>query len=136
MKRKDFSRKANSYAPVLMNDSYASFRFSKRGTEVLSPLAKTKLNFSGKHDRKMSLMSNTVAMRSENVSFRGVSMGGQGGSETVKISNTENGGFAGFGSKKTRHQSLADSAPKRQMVQSRDGNTLFNNVQRRTSVPQ
>ncbi len=134
MKRKDFSRKANSYAPVLMNDSYASFRFSKRGTEVLSPLAKTKLGFSGKHDRKMSLMSNTVAMRSENVSFRGVSIG-QAGSETVKISS-ENAGFAGFGSKKTRHQSLADSAPKRQMVQSRDGNTLFNKVQRRTSVPQ
>ena len=38
MKRHDFSRKPNSYAPILVNDTYSNFRFSKRATEVLSPL--------------------------------------------------------------------------------------------------
>jgi hypothetical protein len=38
MTRKDFSRKPNSFVPVLMNDNYSNFRFSKRATDVLSPL--------------------------------------------------------------------------------------------------
>ena len=39
---RDFQRKANSYAPILINDGYSNFRFSKRAIEVLSPLSKSK----------------------------------------------------------------------------------------------
>lgn len=46
MSRKDFSRKQNSYAPVLMNDTYSNFRFSKRANDLLSPLSKGKFGFS------------------------------------------------------------------------------------------
>jgi len=59
MAKRDFARKANSYVPVLMNDSYSNFRFSNRATEVLSPLSKGKFGFTNnqmsKHLRKMSL---------------------------------------------------------------------------------
>ena len=50
MNRKDFSRKPNTFAPVLLNDGYSNFRFSKRAGEILSPLSKTKfgLNLKGR----------------------------------------------------------------------------------------
>lgn len=37
--RRDFARKTNSFAPVLINDSYSNFRFAKRAGEVFSPLS-------------------------------------------------------------------------------------------------
>lgn len=43
MTRKDFSRKPNSFAKVLMSDNYSNFRFSKRAVEVLSPLNTKKI---------------------------------------------------------------------------------------------
>ena len=45
MTRKDFSRKPNTFAPVLINDGYSNFRFSKRAGEILSPLNKSKFGF-------------------------------------------------------------------------------------------
>ena len=59
MAKRDFARKSNSYAPILMNDSYSNFRFTNRASEVLSPLSKSKFGFTNhrmsKHLRKMSL---------------------------------------------------------------------------------
>ena len=56
MSRKDFSRKANSYVPVVLNDSYSKFRFQKRANEILSPLSKTKFGFTVRSNlRKMSV---------------------------------------------------------------------------------
>ena len=61
MSRKDFSRKSNSFAPVLVNDHYSNFRFSKRAGEVLSPLSKTKFGFTtAKINRKMSFLRNEI----------------------------------------------------------------------------
>ena len=57
MERKDFSRKNNSFAPVLVNDSYANFRFSKRAGEVLSPLSKSKFGFTMQSTQKLRKMS-------------------------------------------------------------------------------
>ena len=57
MERKDFSRKNNSYAPVLVNDSYANFRFSKRAGEVLSPLNKSKFGFTIQSSKKLRKLS-------------------------------------------------------------------------------
>ena len=59
MSRKDFSRKTNAFAPALINDGYANFRFSKRAGEVLSPLNKTKFGLTTRTSmRKMSLGPN------------------------------------------------------------------------------
>ena len=59
MAKRDFARKSNSYAPVLMNDSYSNFRFTTRASEVLSPLSKGKFGLTNFHMtknlRKMSL---------------------------------------------------------------------------------
>ena len=65
MVRKDFARKPNTFAPVLMNDSYSNFRFSKRAGEVLSPLSTKKfgLNRSSMF-RKMSMMTHSELMNS------------------------------------------------------------------------
>jgi hypothetical protein len=55
MNRKDFSRKLNSFAPILINDNYSNFRFSKRAGEVLSPLSTKKFEFGSRSImRKMS----------------------------------------------------------------------------------
>ena len=48
LSRKDFSRKPNTFAPVLLNDGYSNFRFSQRAGEILSPLSKTKFGFNMK----------------------------------------------------------------------------------------
>ena len=57
MERKDFSRKNNSFAPVLVNDNYANFRFSKRAGEVLSPLSKSKFGFTMRSNQKLRKLS-------------------------------------------------------------------------------
>ena len=57
MERKDFARKNNSYAPVLVNDSYSNFRFSKRAGEVLSPLSKGKFGFSMQSSKRLRKLS-------------------------------------------------------------------------------
>ena len=59
MSRKDFSRKANSFVPVLVNDNYSNFRFTKRAGGLLSPLSKTKFGFNTQY-RKMSMNSTQV----------------------------------------------------------------------------
>ena len=56
---------------MLVNDSYANFRFSKRANEVLSPLSKTKYGFTLHKSaaiRKMS-MTNT-SKRPENLTMK------------------------------------------------------------------
>jgi len=40
--RHDYSRKNNGFAPILTDDSYTNFRFSKRATEMLSPLSRSR----------------------------------------------------------------------------------------------
>ena len=57
MERKDFARKNNSYAPVLVNDSYSKFRFSKRAGEVLSPLSKGKFGFTMESSNRLRKLS-------------------------------------------------------------------------------
>ena len=70
MSRKDFSRKTNAFAPVLVNDSYANFRFSKRAGEVLSPLNRSKFGFNKTANvRKMTL--NPSKYRTEMKNHRG-----------------------------------------------------------------
>ena len=102
MSRKDFSRKANSYAPVLINDGYSNFRFSKRAGEVLSPLSKSKFGFSTMSKRKMSLLTNTQGLNSEQQSGRN---GAPFGSLS-KMNQTMGVGF----SKHSRHKSLAEGS--------------------------
>ena len=46
MSRKDFSRKSNSFAPVLINDSYSKFRFTKRASDQVSPLSQSRFGLS------------------------------------------------------------------------------------------
>ena len=59
MSRKEFRRKPNAFAPILVNDGYSNFRFSKRAGEILSPLNKTKLGFNARVQiRKMTLNPN------------------------------------------------------------------------------
>ena len=61
MSRKDFSRKNNSFAPILVNDNYSNFRFSKRAGEVLSPLSKTKFGFTtAKINRMINFHRNEI----------------------------------------------------------------------------
>lgn len=43
---RDFSRKPNSFANILVSEKYANFRFSKRANEVLSPLSPKRFGFS------------------------------------------------------------------------------------------
>ena len=67
MNRKDFARKANSYAPVLVNSSYSNFRFSERAKDVFSPLSRSKFGFqSKKHLRKMSSNISSYAVTAGN----------------------------------------------------------------------
>ena len=46
MGREDFARKSNSFGAILINDSYAKFRFSKRSNDLLSPLSREKFGYS------------------------------------------------------------------------------------------
>ena len=59
MMRRNFGRKTNSYAPILLHDSYQNFRFQSRPTEMLTPLSTNKFGLShramAKHIRKMSM---------------------------------------------------------------------------------
>ena len=110
MNRKDFSRKTNSFAPVLINDGYSNFRFSKRAGEVLSPLSKSKFGFTMQksHARKMSMMNPQILRSDGNASstargFKDVGLASERGT-----SNPPKGGFARLGGQKNmRHNSVA-----------------------------
>lgn len=63
MQRKEFARKPDSFPPILFNDGYSNFRFTKRAGDVLSPLNKSKFGFNDasivrKQLRKMTLNPN------------------------------------------------------------------------------
>ena len=113
MAKRDFSRKTNSYAPILMNDSYSNFRFTNRATEVLSPLSKGKFGFTNhhmnKHLRKMSLTQtgNPLIPKSEFNSLRNSRVGGQKDSNRNFAASQTASGFHRLGPKNIRNNSLA-----------------------------
>ena len=78
--KRDFARKNNSFAPVLINDGYANFRFSNRASDILSPLSKTKYGFNttgmSKQFRKMSQTYQSTTDR--NVNKRNFTVGSSG----------------------------------------------------------
>ena len=65
MNRKDFSRKSNTFEPVLFNDSYSNFRFSKRAGEILSPLSKSKFGFNLKGRSRLRTIDNKYRSETE-----------------------------------------------------------------------
>ena len=94
MSRKDFSIKTSGQ-PMLINDSYSNFRFSKRAGEVLSPLNKSKFGFTTRTNmRKMSLGQNQ---------YRSDMMGVQSGQSSPKMSVTT---YARNGQKGMRNNSI------------------------------
>ena len=113
MAKRDFSRKTNSYAPILMNDSYSNFRFTNRASEVLSPLSKGKFGFTNhhmnKHLRKMSLTQtgNPLIAKSEFNSLRNSQVGQKESNRNFAASQTASG-FHRLGQKNLRHNSLAN----------------------------
>ena len=103
MERKDFSRKNNSFAPVLINDSYANFRFSKRAGEVLSPLSKSKFGFTMRSNQKLRKLSYAGTNNTMDKSIFGDAANSvQQHSPKGSTSN----GFNRFAQKSLRHKSL------------------------------
>ena len=109
MNRKDFSRKTNSFVPVLVNDGYSNFRFSKRAGEVLSPLSKSKFGFTlqKSNARKMSLMSSNILRSDGNASKAIRSPDGGALASDRGGHRPQKGGFARLGQKSMRHNSVA-----------------------------
>lgn len=61
MGRKDFSRKLNSFGPVLVNNSYSGFRFAKRSTDKqLGPLDHSRSSRLGNTRRQTQVVTQPV----------------------------------------------------------------------------
>ena len=88
MERRDFSRKTNSFVPVLVNDSYSNFRFNKRDGELFSPLSKTKFGFNTQY-RKMS-MNLTQQMNSSKYGSSSKANNSRFGSRSLRLKSVGN----------------------------------------------
>ena len=85
MSRKEFRRKPNTFAPILVNDGYSNFRFSKRAGEILSPLNKTKLGFNARVQiRKMTLNPKNYRSELKKSTYNG---GGTAGTKEMNMTS-------------------------------------------------